>query len=117
MNKPTILHYLYYHCTKRRNPECTQGSIEVKELEKQVDQYLSQIQISERFKNWAIKYLKEENEEEIASRKKILSSQRKAYENCLRKLDNLFQLKISPLNSLSADTSMFRTPDHDKLII
>lgn len=49
--------YIYYHCTKRKNPNCTQGSIEEKEIEKQIDETLSKIQISERFKNWAIKYL------------------------------------------------------------
>ena len=99
MKSPTILHYVYYHCTKRINPDCTQGSIEVKELEKQIDQYLTNIHISEEFKNWAIKYLKEENEKEVSSRENIFASQRKAYDSCLKKLENLFQLKISPLNS------------------
>jgi len=99
MKKPTILHYVYYHCTKRKNPNCTQGLIEVKELEKQIEQYLLRIEISERFKNWAIKYLKEENEKEAASREVIFDSKRRAYNNCLKKLDNLFQLKISPLNT------------------
>ena len=99
MKKPTFLKYVYYHCTKRKNPRCTQGSIELKELERRIDQYLSRIQISESFKNWAIKYLKQENKREIACRETILTSQRKAYDSCLKKLNNLFQLKISPLNS------------------
>ncbi|MCD6192639.1 MAG: recombinase family protein [Candidatus Aminicenantes bacterium] len=99
MKSPTILHYVYYHCTKRIKPDCTQRSIEVKELEKQIDQYLTNIHISEEFKNWAIKYLKEENEKEVSSRENIFASQRKAYDSCLKKLENLFQLKISPLNS------------------
>ena len=99
MKSPTILHYVYYHCTKRISPDCTQGSVEVKELERQIDQYLTNIHISEEFKNWAIKYLKEENEKEVSSRENIFASQRKAYDSCLKKLENLFQLKISPLNS------------------
>jgi len=99
MQKPTILHYVYYHCTKKIDRNCSQGSIEVKELEKQIYQYLSNIHISEEFKNWAIKYLKEESEKEVSSRENIFASQRRAYDNCLKKLDNLFQLKISPLNS------------------
>ncbi len=99
MKKPTVLHYLYYHCTKKKNLDCTQGSIEVKELERQIERYLSRIQISEKFKNWAVKHLKEENEKETASREKIFDSQRKAYKYCLKKLDNLFELKISPSNS------------------
>lgn len=99
MINPTILKYVYYHCTKRKNPQCTQGYIEINKLEEQIDEYLSKIHISERFRNWAIKYLKEENEKEVASRESIMSSQRKAYDGCLKKLNNLFQLKISPLNS------------------
>jgi len=99
MKNPTVLRYVYYHCTKRINPKCTQRSIEVNKFEKQIDRYLSNVQISEDFKNWAIKYLKEENEKEVNSRENILASQRKAYDSCLKKLDNLFQLKISPLNT------------------
>ena len=99
MEKPTILKYVYYHCTKRKKPRCTQESIEVKKLERQIDELLSQIHISERFKNWIVKHLKEVNEKETLSRKTILYSQRRAYNNCLKKLNNLFQLKISPLNS------------------
>ena len=45
-----------------------------------------------------MKYLKDENDKEIASRADIISSQRRAYDGCLKRLDNLFQLKISPLN-------------------
>ena len=99
MQKPVILHYVYYHCTKQINPNCTQGSIVVEELEKQVDLFLSNIHISEDFKNWAIKKLKEESENETISRESILSSQRKTYDGCLKKLENLFQLKISPANT------------------
>lgn len=99
MEKPTVLRYLYYRCTKRKDPGCSQGSVEVKELERQIDKILSRVQISERFKSWAIKYLKEESEKETASREAVLSSQRRAYDSCLKKLDNLLQLKISPSNS------------------
>ncbi len=81
MKNPVILHYVYYHCTKKVRPNCSQRSIEVKELEKQIDQYLSKIQISEDFKNWAIRYLKEATDEETASRENLISSQRKAYDN------------------------------------
>lgn len=99
MTDPKILRYVYYHCTKRKDPKCTQVSINAKQLEKQIDEYLSRIHISEDFKNWTLKYLREGTSEEIASRQDIIASQRKAYDNCLRKLDNLLKLKISPLNT------------------
>ncbi len=65
MVKPTILKYVYYHCTKRRNPHCSQGSIEARKLEQRIDEALSGVQISERLKDWTIKYLKEDDEKEI----------------------------------------------------
>jgi|Deesub1362A_J573_1020465.scaffolds.fasta_scaffold01043_6 DNA invertase Pin-like site-specific DNA recombinase len=99
MKNPTILRYVYYRCSKRRNPNCSQKSIELKELEGQIKVLLSRIQISEAFKNWALKYLREEVEREKENYKEVLASQKRAYANCLKKLDNLLRLKISPLNA------------------
>ena len=91
--------YIYYHCTKRKNPNCTQGSIEEKELEKQIDEELSKIQISDKFKNWAIKYLNELNNKEAGDRNAILSSTQEAYKDIVKRIDNLVGLKISTQNS------------------
>lgn len=91
--------YIYYHCTKRKNPNCSQGSIEEKELNKQINNKLSKIQISEDFKNWAIKYLNVLNEEEVKDRNSTLGSVQEAYNGCLKRIDNLLALKISPQNS------------------
>jgi len=110
MEKPTILQYTYYHCTKKKG-KCNQGSVEIKDMEKQIDESLSKIQISEGFKTIAMKYLKEENDKEISSREAIISSQRRAYDGCLKRLDNLFQLKISPLN---IDGSLLSDEDYSK---
>jgi hypothetical protein len=111
MENPTILHYVYYHCTKKKNPNCTQKSIEAKVLEDQIDKYLSKIHILEEFKEWAIKYLRSENDKEILSRENIIASQRKAYDICLKKIDNLLQLKISPMN---ADGSLLSDEEYAK---
>ena len=99
MVDPKLLHYVYYHCTKRKNPNCTQKSLEVTEWEKQVDNELSKLEISPRFKDWAIKYINEENEREIVDRNTILESQQKSYNEVIKQLDNLVRLKISPNNS------------------
>lgn len=112
MKNPTILHYVYYHCTKRRKAtNCTQKAVEAKVIRKQIDQYLSRIHILEGFKEWAIKYLREESDKEIQSREMILNSQRKAYDDCHRKINNLFQLKISPMN---ADGSLLSDEEYAK---
>lgn len=99
MANPKILHYLYYHCTKRKNPNCTQKSITQRDLEKMVDGMLANIQISEEFKDWAIRHLNELNDQEVEDRNTILKSLQSAYNDCVKRIDNLVQLKISPQNS------------------
>ncbi len=98
MHQPKLLHYIYYHCTKRKNPKCTQGSIRKETLEEQIDQLLEKIQISEKFKDWAIKYLNEVTDKEIEDRSSIVDSLQNTYQNCLKRIDNLVKLKISPQN-------------------
>ncbi len=99
MENPTRLHYIYYHCTKRKDPSCSQRAIEVKKLEKQIKNYLLRVQISENFKEWAIKELRETHEKEMQGRNAIVQSQQKSYKDCLRRLDNLVTLKTSPENT------------------
>jgi site-specific DNA recombinase len=111
MESPVVLHYVYYHCTKRKDPNCSQKTIEAKNLEPQIEKYLSEINILEEFKEWAMKYLKNENDKEILSRETIIISQRKAYDTCLKKIDNLLQLKISPMN---ADGSLLSDEEYAK---
>lgn len=98
MKNPKILRYIYYRCTRRKNPNCSQGSIEVKKLEEQFDGYLSKIEIDEEYKNFAIKHLNEVHDEEVKSRKSILDSKQKTYKDCVKRIDNLITLKISPEN-------------------
>jgi hypothetical protein len=79
-------------------PRCTQKSIGSEELERQVDAFLNRLTISERFRKWAVTYLHELHDKEIASRNEVIKSQQRAYEECLRRLDSLVKLKTSPSN-------------------
>ncbi|KKS11247.1 MAG: hypothetical protein UU67_C0079G0009 [Candidatus Daviesbacteria bacterium GW2011_GWB1_41_5] len=108
---PKILHYIYYHCTKRINPKCTQGSIRQEDLEQQIESLLSKIRISERFKEWAIKYLNEVNDNETNDRNAVLGSLQEAYNSCLKRIDNLLNLKISPQNT---DGSLISDEEYKK---
>ena len=99
MQKPTILHYVYYHCTKRVNKNCSQGYISLKELEKQVDQELKRFEIPKKFMTWGIKYLNELNNNETTEREVFRTNLKLAYDDCVKKLDNLLKLKISVQNA------------------
>jgi site-specific DNA recombinase len=98
MSKPTFLNYIYYHCTKRMKPRCSQKCVSSDELNEQIDAFMGRIQISKQFKEWAIKYLHELHEKESASRNDIIEAQQKAYRECLRRIDYLVKLKTSANN-------------------
>ncbi|MCD6318713.1 recombinase family protein [Candidatus Aerophobetes bacterium] len=87
--------YVYYHCTKRKHPECSQKCIEEKELEKQITELLDKIEIPPEFYQWAIKQLKEDSKKEIEDRNKILENQKRAYKNCVKKIDRLIEMRMN----------------------
>ncbi|MCL4390057.1 MAG: recombinase family protein [Patescibacteria group bacterium] len=61
MDNPTILNYIYYHCTRKINPDCKEKSVRLEKLEPQVDEILRHSGISDEFKQWALKYFNELN--------------------------------------------------------
>jgi hypothetical protein len=56
---------------------------------------LEKVEIPEDFKKWALNALKEANSQEITDREQIYSSQRKEYEACVRKIDNLIDMRAN----------------------
>jgi len=90
-----VRNYIYYHCTKRKDLDCSQKSIEEKVLEEQITAELKSIEIPQEFYTWAMNVLKEQNEVEIRSRKKITFNQRFKYDEIVHKLDNLIDLRAS----------------------
>lgn len=94
-------HYIYYHCTRKINPHCVEKHIELKELSKQVDELIGKLTISERFKDWAIKYLHEINKDEARTNELTISTQHKRHEYIINQLDNLVLKYTSAENSES----------------
>jgi site-specific DNA recombinase len=99
MMNPVFRQYTYYHCSKSWRPTCHQKAVSAQELEKQIEEHLRRIQISKRFKDWALRYLHELHERECAARNDILQTQQKAFADCVRRIDNLVRLKTSPGNA------------------
>ncbi len=94
-----IHHYIYYHCTKKKNPDCAEKSIELKKLTKQINELIERLTISEKFKNWAIKYLHAVRKQEAKANEKTVASKHKRYESIVKQLDNLLLKYTSPENS------------------
>ena len=100
MNNPTQLHYIYARCTKKRkNIKCQQKSIKIEELEKQLFEFLSEIEIAPKTETWILKQLKKISEEEINSKKQIRNNLQSIVNNTQAKIDSLFIEYTSPANS------------------
>ncbi len=90
-----IHRYVYYHCTKKLNPKCTQQYIEEKVLEKQIAETLNSIQIPTEFHDWALKWLRNTNQQESLDRNTILVQQQKTYKSCVCKIDQLIDMRAA----------------------
>lgn len=90
-----VHHYIYYHCTKKINPKCTQKAIEQKELEKEIANFLSKIEIPPEFNEWAIEELKRMHVIEKKDRNTILHQRQVQYDDCVKKLDALLEMRMA----------------------
>jgi DNA invertase Pin-like site-specific DNA recombinase len=98
MKNPKILHYVFYHCTKRIHPECSQGSISLRKLEDKINDELGKFEIDPDFRDWAIKYLNELNEHEETNQTAVKSNLLTQVKDVDQQLRTLLRLRISPQN-------------------
>lgn len=99
MKKSVRLNYVYYHCTKKKNRNCSQGSIRVEELEKQFNGKLEQLKIDEDYLKLALDYLQKKQELEANDEKTIRYSLQQTYDSCQTRLYNLNREYTSPQNA------------------
>lgn len=92
-------YYIYYHCTKRKDEHCPERMVEVGELMGQINKVIDGLQISERFKNWALKYLHVIRQNEANNNEIIIENRHKELEYIIKQLDALLLKYISPENS------------------
>lgn len=87
--------YTFYRCTKRKRSDCSQKYLRMEEMEAQIMDILERIEIPPEFSQWAIAQLRKEADKEVGSRKSILTAQRKNYDDCLKKLDRLLEMRMN----------------------
>lgn len=90
-----VHHYTFYSCTKRKDPNCTQKVVEEKNLERQIVNLLKRIRIPNDFVKWAFEVIREENKQEAKGRDLISATQKKTHTDCIKKLDNLIDMRAS----------------------
>lgn len=86
--------YTYYHCTKRKDPNCPEKVVEEKDLESQIGKFMKGINIPKGFKDWAINYLKKTYAQELVSEKRVCEGQEKALEATEQKLSRLLDMRL-----------------------
>ena len=99
MTNPKVLHYIYYGCTKQIHPNCTQKDIEIRNLEKTIDEELTKFEIPKEFTDWAIKYLNEVNVVTENDQNEVAKHLHNQYEGCLLQIQSLLNLKTRPDNA------------------
>lgn len=53
METPTYLHYIYYHCTKKKKPDCPEGSVTEKNMDEHLASYFREnLCMSESLATW-----------------------------------------------------------------
>ena len=95
MKKPTILNYVYYHCTKKVSTNCCQGYLEKGELEYQVDQKLCKFEIDPDFTDWAINHLGELNDQEAHQDQEATQRNTENYETLKSKLRRMTSYRFT----------------------
>ena len=88
-----IHRYIYYHCTKRVDADCTQKSVEQKELEKQIKSAINSLTIPADLHDYALKWFRSENANKAQTTEAVIDMQQKAYKDCLKKLSGLIDMR------------------------
>ena len=104
--------YIYYHCTKRINPKCTQKCIEENKLKEQILEVINKIQIPPEFHDWAMNELSLENKEQTKDKDLILSNQQKAYDECLKETKGVIGMRAR--QELDEETYVSRMDELNK---
>ncbi|MEK7538849.1 MAG: recombinase family protein [Patescibacteria group bacterium] len=99
MENPKILNYVYYHCTKKKNKNCSQKNIKLGDLESQFDKILGDITIDREYLELALDYLQDKQKNSGGEEKAVRVSLQSSYDDCQTRLVNLSREFTSPLNS------------------
>jgi hypothetical protein len=87
--------YIYYHCTKRQG--CSQGSIEARTLEAQIEAYLARLAINPRFLEWIFLWADRSAEDDALTRARVAEQRQDSLGLAKKQLVTLTQLRTREL--------------------
>jgi site-specific DNA recombinase len=98
MNKPVYLHYVYYHCTRRRNPNCTEKSVSESDIDNSfIEHSENKLSISPALSQWCIENLDllVKNDKQNEYERKMTWERQKGEK--LKEYDELVRMKMRGL--------------------
>ena len=107
-----VHYYVYYHCTKRVDTKCPERTIELNELNRQIDTVINGLTISDKFRDWAIKYLHEIRQNEARSYEQSFAQKQNRVLVIAKQIDSLLLKYTSPEN---IDGSLISDSDYKTL--
>ena len=93
--------YIYYHCTHKIKKDCPQKYIEEKKLTDEIVGKVHELDLTDEFHIWAMKWLRDEQAGEVQTRNSILKNQQKEYNDTVERLDRYIEMRAN--NELTED--------------
>lgn len=98
--------FIYYRCTKKfRSQKCSQPYIRAEELEKQVLEYLDTVQLSDKFIEWSIKWLRVMHEQQGELREAKWKTVDGTYQEVVKKIERCVELTLSGMLTMEEGTA------------
>jgi site-specific DNA recombinase len=91
--------YVYYHCTKRKDKNCKEKYIEERDLEMQINLMLTTFEISEQFKDWAIRFVNMPRKDQASQEKESATQKQRRISEITSQLEGMFLKYTSPANN------------------
>lgn len=111
MENPKILDYIYWRCSRRKNPKCTQRKyLQLQQLEAQIDAELKYLDIDADYLKLALDYLNEKKDGDIKTEETIRASLENELQRCEARLK---RLNTDYTSSINLDYSLY-TPEEYK---
>ena len=111
MKNPNIRRYAYYHCTRNLNSRCRQKCISTTALEAQATEKLKPVDFAPDLRDWGMVQVDKIRDQELDEKSQIMAQRKKAYDQCVIRLENLLRLKTAPEN---ADSSLISDEEYQK---
>src|SRR3989338_8232601 len=110
-----IHRYIYYRCTKKINPNCSEKCVEESKLKEQIGKITKRINIPAGFHAWGLEKIKRDIYQEERFTDKVMENKQKQGEGIAKQLSKLLDLLTREVISEEAYQSKYAELNKDKV--